>query len=312
MPYRRRNFARGHVARGRFGGRFGRNAGRNGRFRKGKSHIRGRVITFMNPAKNPVPMPQAYFCKHPFAIIQNTDQTATVFTLNTYTPCDLFNVSGTSDAAWALQMSTMYDTYCVYGYKWTLKAANLDSISGMIAGVCPWPSPDAPTTMTDIAVRTGGTYKQLATGTDTRSVVSQTGYVSVPKLLGIPYKQYLNEPENWGTALAGPTKNPPLYVWFQNQAALLKIRNNTCVTITMYVKWFDRKNLSDPNPPGIGPEPDPGGNGGGGGGGEPPPEETPTPSPEAMELVDVDDVKVPDPEPTPELVLPLIEMSDLF
>ncbi len=257
MPYRNNSrFSRGHRSRGAYGRRFGRRSSRNGRFRrnngrfrKGRSYIQGsKAIIYMNPSKNPVPMPQAYFCKHQFGNTFDTLQGRTEFFNVVYTPSNLFDIFSGRDAGWAAKMAEMYETYCVYGYKWTLKAANIDS-TGSLIGIVPWPDVAVPATFTDASVRTGGTYKQLGKTTEHRSVLSQSGYVSVPKLVGLPLKQFLNEPEFWGTSVTVPTRNPPLYVWYQNQEKVASTNNFTCMTMTLYVKWFDRKALADPNPP---------------------------------------------------------------
>ncbi len=238
-------YNRGYQRRGRRmngRGRYSRNKRRRLTGQAPGNYVVGsRMIKFLSPKRNGVPMPQAYFCKHPYANQVFHQQAVTRFAFDERIPTSIDDIDGAGQTyAWATQMFTMFNSYCVYAFKWTVQASNQDNF-GVYLGVTPWPDDEDPTSFNDAVVRTGTKFKYLAELGTPRDIVSQSGYVDVAKLYGVTREQLLAEEDFWGTDGGSPFRLPRLYIWFNNGLdAGITTNVDYQLKLTAYVKWFSR------------------------------------------------------------------------
>ncbi len=191
-----------------------------------------------------VPMPQTFFTKHPYyelATVNALDD----FIFRDYLPSSLFNINGSgADAGFASAMNTFYVDYVVLGFAYKITVSSLVAAQTLTFTLVPWPTNDDPTNISEMDYRPGAKSSIVGVMDGGQGQKSFSGYVKSSALYGV---NVADEKEFWGAGTTAPSKIMHLYFSLQNNSDSQDWNFSYRVHLTMYVKWFNRKEIAVPS-----------------------------------------------------------------
>lgn len=190
-----------------------------------------------------VPFPIAKYVK-----MHLNFQVGITSTSGAFTGCDTLTINslydptgaiGADQPRWFDQLSALYTQYAVYGCKIVAVFSNAEKIGEVGMGAY---DASAPASMRELDERENCCTRVIDSATGSKTQIVLKKYFNIPKIVGIPKKQYISDDDYLTAVSADPANKVYGKLWFQAYGG-----QTSSVNVKVHMTFYGRfSNLADP------------------------------------------------------------------